>query len=134
MKSDAPEPKTIDEYTAAFPPGVRKVLEEVRRTIREAAPEAGEAIRYRMPTFTLDGNLVHFAAYARHVGFYPTPSAIEKFGRELSAWKGAKGSVQFPLDEPMPLALIGRIVRFRVKEQLERAKAKRKGKPAVSKR
>jgi uncharacterized protein YdhG (YjbR/CyaY superfamily) len=105
VKTDAPEPKGIDEYIAAFPPGVRKVLEEVRKTIRAAAPDAGEAIEYRMPTFTLNGNMVHFAAYARHVGFYPTPSAIEKFSRELSAWKGAKGSVQFPLDEPMPCRL-----------------------------
>ena len=120
MRADAPEPKSIDEYVAAFPPGVRKLLEVVRRAIQEAAPGAGQAIKYRMPTFTLYGNLVHFAACARHVGFYPAPSAIEKFRKELSAWKGAKGSVQFPLDEPMPLALIGRIVRFRVKEQLER--------------
>lgn len=134
VKADTPEPKSIDEYVAAFPPAVRRVLEEVRETIREAAPGAAEAIRYRMPTFTLNGNMVHFAAYARHVGFYPAPSAIEKFGRELSAWKGAKGSVQFPLDEPMPLALIGRIVRFRVKEQLELEKGKRKGKPTASKR
>jgi uncharacterized protein YdhG (YjbR/CyaY superfamily) len=133
VKAHTAEPKSVDEYIAAFPPGVRKVLEEVRETIREAAPEAGEAIKYRMPTFTLNGNMVHFAAYARHVGFYPAPSAIEKFSRELSAWKGAKGSVQFPLDEPMPLALIGRIVRFRVKEQLELARGKRKGKPAASK-
>ena len=134
MKTDAPEPKSIDEYVAAFPPRVRKVLEEMRKTIRAAAPDAVEAIKYRMPTFTLNGNLVHFAAYARHVGFYPTPSAIEKFRRELSAWKGAKGSVQFPLDEPMPLALVGRIVRFRVKEQVELARAKRKGKPTASQR
>lgn len=134
MKADAPEPKCIDEYIAAFPPGVRKILEEVRKTIREAAPGAAEAIKYRMPTFTLNGNMVHFAAYARHVGFYPTPSAIEKFSKQLAAWKGAKGSVQFPLDEPMPLALIGRIVRFRVKEQLELARGKRKGKPTASKR
>ena len=134
MKTDAPEPKSIDEYIATFPPGVRKILEDVRKTIRTAAPTAGEAIKYRMPTFTLNGNMVHFAAYTRHVGFYPTPSAIEKFSRELSAWKGAKGSVQFPLDEPMPLALISRIVRFRVKEQLELARRNRKAKLAASKR
>lgn len=134
MKADVPEPKSIDDYIATFPPGVRKTLEEVRRTIRAAAPGAGETLRYRMPTFTLNGNLVHFAAYARHLGFYPTPSAIEKFSRELSAWKGAKGSVQFPLDEPMPLSLIGRIVRFRVKEQLELAKGRRKRTPTASKR
>lgn len=133
MKTDAYDPKSIDEYIAAFQPGVRRTLEEVRKTIREAAPDAGEAIRYRMPTFILNGNLVHFAAYARHLGFYPTPSAIERFARELSAWKGAKGSVQFPLDEPMPLALIGRIVRFRVKEQLELGKGKRRRKPTGSK-
>ena len=134
MKAETPLPTSIGEYIAAFPPGVRKTLEEVRKAIREAAPDAGEAIKYRMPTFTLNGNLVHFAAYARHVGFYPAPTAIEKFSEELSAWKGAKGSVQFPLDEPMPLALIGRIVRFRVKEQLELEKAKRKGKATASKR
>ncbi len=134
MKADTPGPKSIDEYIAAFPPAVRRHLEEVRKTIREAAPGAGEAIKYRMPTFTLNGNLVHFAACVRHVGFYPTPSAIVRFQRELSAWKGAKGSVQFPLDEPMPLALIGRIVRFRVKEQLERARGERKAKPTASKR
>lgn len=134
MKADPAEPKSIDEYIATFPPAVRKVLEEVRTTIREAAPGAGEAIKYRMPTFTLNGNMVHFAAYARHVGFYPAPSAIEKFSRELSAWKGARGSVQFPLDEPMPLALIGRIVRFRAKEQLELAKGRREGKPTASRR
>lgn len=133
MKTEAPDPTSIDEYIAGFPPDLRKVLEGVRRTIREAAPGAGEAIRYRIPTFTLNGNLVHFAAHARHVGFYPAPSAIEKFREELSSWKGAKGSVQFPLDEPMPLALIARIVRFRVEEQSERARPGRRAKPGPPK-
>src|SRR5664279_4348053 len=93
---------TIDEYIALFPEDVQKLLKEVRRVIKAAAPEAGETISYQMPTFTLQGNLVHFAGFKKHIGFYPTPSATEKFKVELSAYKGAKGSVQFPLDQPIP--------------------------------
>lgn len=109
-------PKTIDEYIAGFPPEVQKILKQVRLTIHKAAPEATEAIKYRMPTFVLNGNLVHFAAFKNHIGFYPAPQGIEEFKDELAAYKGGKGSVQLPLNKPMPLDLISRIVRFRVRE------------------
>jgi uncharacterized protein YdhG (YjbR/CyaY superfamily) len=108
--------KTMDEYIASFPKHVRNVLEELRRVIKESAPKAGETINYGIPTFKLNGNLVHFAAYKNHVGFYPTPSAIEAFEKELSSFKHAKGSVQFPLDKPIPFDLVKKIVKFRVKE------------------
>ncbi len=108
--------KTMDEYIAKFPKNVRDVLEELRRVIRESAPKAEETINYGMPTFNLNGNLVHFAAYKNHIGFYPTPSAIETFKKELSPFKQAKGSVQFPLDKPIPFDLVKKIVNFRVKE------------------
>ena len=111
---------TIDEYIRTFPPGVQRILQKMRQTIQEAAPGATEAISYRMPTFKLNGNLVHFAAFKNHIGFYPTPSAIERFKEELSPYKWAKGSVQFPLDKPVPYALVKKIVTFRVKENLKR--------------
>jgi uncharacterized protein YdhG (YjbR/CyaY superfamily) len=114
-------PKDIDDYIARFPRDVRDILENIRVSIRTAAPAAEEKISYQMPTFFLNGNLVHFAVWKSHVGFYPTPSATEKFKKELSVYKGAKGSVQFPLDEPMPYELIGKIVRFRVKENMDKA-------------
>jgi len=117
-------PTTIDEYIATFPANVQAILQKIRATIRKAAPQAEEAISYQMPTFKLNGNLVHFAAFKNHIGFYPVPSGIEKFKKELSAYKGAKGSVQFPLDRPIPYGLISKIVKFRVKENLEKAKAK----------
>ena len=116
----------IDEYISGFPKDVQKILQEVRSVIRKAAPQAAEAIKYRMPTFVLNGNLVHFAGYKNHIGFYPVPSGIEAFKKELSVYKGGKGSVQFPLDEPMPLALISRIVKFRVKKNLEKPKLRKK--------
>ncbi|HET9745190.1 MAG TPA: DUF1801 domain-containing protein [Chitinophagaceae bacterium] len=120
-------PKNIDEYIAAFPADVQKILQQIRSGIHKAAPQAEETIKYAIPTFTLEGiNLVHFAAFKNHIGFYPTPTGIEEFKKELSAFKGAKGSVQFPLDKPMPLALITRIVKFRVKEVLESPKKKSK--------
>jgi uncharacterized protein YdhG (YjbR/CyaY superfamily) len=128
MRADPKIPQTIDDYIAGFPPDVQTVLEKIRRTIRKAAPDAQETIKYRMPTFTLKGNLVHFAAFKKHIGFYPVPTGIEKFKKELSVYKGAKGSVQFPLDQPMPLALIRKIVRFRVRESLARAATKAKTK------
>ncbi len=128
MKTAKPSPKDIGEYIAGFPQGVQEILERVRLTIRKAAPDAEEAIKYRMPTFVFDEkNLIHFAAFKKHIGFYPTPSGIEAFHDELSAYKGAKGSVQFPLDEPMPFALISRIVKFRVRESQNKA-SKRNGK------
>jgi len=106
----------IDDYIAQFPPDIREKLQHLREVIRAAAPEAAEKISYQMPTFYLNGNLVHFAAYAHHIGFYPAPSGIEAFKEELSQYKGAKGSVQFPVDKPLPLELIARIVKFRADE------------------
>jgi uncharacterized protein YdhG (YjbR/CyaY superfamily) len=126
MRTDQTTPRTIDEYIAGFPPDVQGILQEIRLTIRQAAPGAEETIKYQMPTFTLEGNLVHFAAFKEHIGFYPVPTGIEAFKDELSAYKGGKGSVQFPLDEPIPFDLIRRIVEFRVQENLERAEAKGK--------
>lgn len=120
--------KTIDEYIAALPKKAQAIMEEIRATIQEAAPEAQETINYGIPTFTLKGNLVHFAAFPHHIGFYPTPSGIEKFKDELSAYESAKGSVKFPLDQPIPFQLIGEIVAFRVRENLEKAAAKQKRK------
>ena len=120
------EPKDIDEYIAGFPKDIQKVLEQIRETIKKAAPGAEETIKYQIPTFTLNGNLVHFAAFKKHIGFYPTPTGIETFKDELSVYEGAKGSVRFPLDKPIPFDLISKIVKFRVKENLERAGAKGK--------
>lgn len=117
--------KTIDDYIDTFPEDVKAVLNQLRQTIREAAPEAQETISYRMPTFTLNGNLVHFAAFKNHIGFYPTPAGIQAFKEELSRYKGAKGSVQFPLDEPLPVELIRRIVEHRVKQNRERKPKRR---------
>jgi uncharacterized protein YdhG (YjbR/CyaY superfamily) len=113
--------KTIDEYINAFPDEVRTILQSLRQTIKEEAPNAVEAISYQMPTFKLDGkNLVHFAAWKNHIGLYPTPSATETFKDELSLYKMAKGSVQFPIDQPLPMALIRKIVRYRVEENRAR--------------
>lgn len=128
MKTDQTAPKTIDEYIAGFPQEVQEILQKIRQTIRAAAPDAEEKISYQMPTFTLNGNLVHFAAFKNHIGLYPAPTGIEKFKKELAAYQSAKGSVRFPLDKPIPFALIGKITRFRVKENLARAKAKGKKK------
>lgn len=113
-------PDTIDDYIAGFPPTVQTKLQALRNVIREAAPAATETISYRMPTFVLNGNLVHFAGYARHLGFYPTPSAIVAFEAELAPYVHAKGSVQFPLDQPLPVDLIRKMVEFRVAENCAR--------------
>jgi uncharacterized protein YdhG (YjbR/CyaY superfamily) len=121
-------PKDIDEYIASFPKDIQDILKKIRATIRNAAPNAQEAIKYQIPTFVLEGNLVHFAAFKDHIGFYPEPSGIEKFKAELSAYQQAKGSVQFPLDQPIPYDLISQIVAFRVQENLEKAQAKKKKK------
>ncbi len=125
MDSTNSEFTSIDEYIAAFPPEVQAILQEVRATIRAAAPEASEKISYQMPTFYLEGNLVYFAAFKHHIGFYPAPQGIEAFAEELSRYKGAKGSVQFPIDEPMPLDLISRITKFRAAGNLQKAAEKR---------
>jgi uncharacterized protein YdhG (YjbR/CyaY superfamily) len=120
--SSSPKFHDIDEYIATFPENVQEILEKIRNVISQTAPEAQEAISYGMPTFKLKGNLVHFAAYKKHIGFYPVPSGIAAFEEELSEYKHAKGSVQFPLDKPIPYDLIKRIVEFRVKENLENKK------------
>jgi uncharacterized protein YdhG (YjbR/CyaY superfamily) len=115
--------KTIDEYVKTFPEDVQSILEKMRQTIQEAAPGAVEAISYQMPTFKLNGkNLVHFAAWENHIGFYPTPSGTETFNKELSLYKGGKGSVKFPIEKPIPFDLVKRIVIFRVKENQEKNK------------
>ena len=119
---------SMDEYIATFPEEIQTILEKIRATIKTAAPDAQEKISYQMPTFDLKGNLVHFAAFKNHIGFYPTPTGIENFKKELSAYAGAKGSVQFPLDQPIPYDLISKIVKFRVKENLAKAAAKGKKK------
>ena len=126
MKTGQTPPKTIDDYIAGFPPDVRVILQKLRATIRKAAPAAEEAIKYRLPTFVLSGNLVHFGAFKKHIGFYATPTGNKQFREELSAYQGAKGSVQFPLDKPIPYGLVSKMVKFRVKENLERSMAKRK--------
>lgn len=124
MQSNSKTPLTIDEYIAGFPEKIQVILQKIRQVIKEAAPEAQEAISYQMPTFKLEGNLVHFAAYQNHIGFYPVPSGIEKFKAELSIYKQGKGSVQFPLDQPIPYDLISRIVKFRVEENLKKSAGK----------
>ena len=116
------KPNNIDEYIAGFPAEVQKILQQIRKTIHKAAPDAEEVISYAMPTFKLNGNLIHFAAYKNHIGLYPAPQGIEAFKEELSGYKGAKGSVQFPLDKPMPLALITKIVKFRVEQNSRKKK------------
>jgi uncharacterized protein YdhG (YjbR/CyaY superfamily) len=127
MKSELP-PTTIDAYISGFPEHVQEILQEIRRIIRDAAPDASECIKYRIPTFELSGNLVHFAAFAKHIGFYPTPSGIEKFKESLAAYQSAKGSVQFPLDSPIPYKLIEQIVEFRVSESRSKNLSKSGGK------
>jgi len=128
VKTDEATPQDIDEYIASFPKDIQEILEKVRTTIRQAAPDAEETIKYQIPTFTLKGNLVHFGAFKKHIGFYPTPTGTEEFKNELSVYEGAKGSIRFPLDRPIPFDLISKIVEFRVKENLKRAEAKGKKK------
>ncbi len=128
MKNHGLRPKNIDEYIVSFSPEVQSILEKIRSTIRKAAPEAVEKISYQIPTFVLMGNLVHFAAFKKHIGLYPPVKGDEKLKAEISRYQGEKGNLKFPLDEPIPYALISRIVKFRVKEQLARAESKRRGK------
>lgn len=121
-------PKSIEEYILQFSPEIQEKLNSLRKVIRESAPDAVEKISYQMPTFVLYGNLVHFAAFKNHIGFYPAPSGIDAFKNELSIYKGAKGSVQFPLDQPLPFELISKIVKFRVAENTKKAENKLKKK------
>lgn len=110
---EAIKPESIDEYIAGFPEDIKGILQEIRTLIQKTIPEATEKISYGMPTFYLNGNLVHFAAYKNHIGFYPTPSGLEAFKEEVSKYKHSKGAVQFPIDKPMPLELIVQIVKYR---------------------
>ena len=126
MRSNKIKFNTIDEYIAAFPEEIQKILEELRATIRSAAPGAEEKICYQMPTFALKGNLVHFAAHKKHIGFYPTPSGIQAFEKELSIYETSKGAIKFPINKPLPLDLISKIVKFRVSENLKNAEGKLK--------
>lgn len=121
MEPDKTNPHDIDEYIASFPEDVQEKLEKIRTTIRTAAPGAEEAISYQMPTFKFQGNLVHFAAYKKHIGFYPTPSGIVNFKDQLSDYETSKGAIRFPFDKPIPYDLIRDIVVFRVRENLARA-------------
>ena len=115
-------PKTMDQYIADFPQDVQKILQEIRRTVIKAAPDAMETIKYGMPTFTLKGNLVYFGAFKKHIGFYPPiSSGSVKFRKELAAYEGSKRSLIFPLDKPIPFDLIHQVVELRVKENLERS-------------
>ena len=125
MKTEQTIHETIDDYIADFPPDVQAILDKLRATIRKAAPDAEEAMKYRLPTFVLHGNLVHFGAFKKHIGFYATPTGNEKFRKELAVYEGAKGSVQFPLDKPIPYDLVSRMVKFRVQENLEKVRTKR---------
>lgn len=121
--------KDIDEYVSRFPKDIQKRLQEMRTAIAMAAPNAIETIKYGLPTFEQDGNLVHFAAYQNHIGFYPAPAGIQAFKKELSKYEQSKGAIRFSLVEPLPLRLISKIVKFRVKENEEKAMANLKKKP-----
>lgn len=112
--------KNIDEYIASFPEHVQLILGALRKTIRQAVPEATEVISYQMPAFKLHSVLVYFAAYERHIGFYPTASGVAAFQKEISTYKNSKGAIQFPIDKPLPFDLITKIVKFRAKEDAER--------------
>ncbi|KAA0274144.1 MAG: hypothetical protein EDM79_08780 [Chloroflexi bacterium] len=121
--------KIMDEFISKYPPKVQTILQRIRSVIHRSAPGAEEAMSYGIPTFRLNGkNLVHFSAFKEHIGFYPTPSGIAKFKKELSAYEGAKGSVKFPLNKPIPYALIGKITQYRVKEVMGEKKVKTKKK------
>ena len=126
MKTARQGPQSIDEYIAGFPHDVQLLLQQLRTIIKRIAPNAAEAIRYQIPTFVLNGNLVHFAAFKNHIGFYPTPSGIEAFKEELAPYESAKGSVKFPVDKPIPFDLIADIVRFRATETRARSTARKR--------
>lgn len=117
--------ESIDHYISTFPPEIQTILTQLRKVIREAAPEAKEKISYQMPTYELHGNLVHFAAFKQHIGFYPAPGGIEEFQEELKEYPQSKGAIRFPLNKPLPYELIGRIVQYRVARNLENAALKK---------
>jgi len=124
MEENKTASELIDEYILEFPTEVQEKLKNLRKVIKESAPDAEEKISYQMPTFVLHGNLVQFAAHQNHIGFYPTPSGINAFKHELSEYKGAKGSIQFPMEKPLPYELISKIVKFRVDENIAKSKGK----------
>jgi uncharacterized protein YdhG (YjbR/CyaY superfamily) len=126
MENNKPAPTTIDEYIAGFPTDIQEKLHAMRATIHAAAPEATEKISYGMPTFYQQGNVVHFAAFKNHIGFFPAPSGIERFAQEIGPFQTSKGTLQFPLTQPIPFDLVTKITEFRVQENLTRAKAKKK--------
>jgi uncharacterized protein YdhG (YjbR/CyaY superfamily) len=119
------EATTIDDYIADSPKDTQKHLKQIREVVRKLVPDAKEDIKYGMPTYVLNGNLLHFAGFEHHIGFYPTPTGISSFKKDLAPYKQGKGSVQFPLDKPMPLALITRIIKYRLKQNLEKGKKKK---------
>lgn len=133
MKSPKNPIETVDGYLAGFSPGIRKILDQLRAVILKAAPQAEEVISYQIPAYKLHGMLVYFAAYAKHIGFYPTPSGIEKFRNELTGYKTSRGAIQFPLDKPLPVSLISKIVKFRVKENIEAAEIRNKARATKKK-
>lgn len=131
----APKAKNIDEYISGFPKDVQKILQQVRVTIKKAAPKAGETISYAIPAFTLDKKyLVYFAGYKNHIGLYPAPTGNTEFKKDFAGYKTGRGSIQFPLDKPLPLSLITRIVKFRMKENMEKVKTKKVNKTIATKR
>jgi uncharacterized protein YdhG (YjbR/CyaY superfamily) len=120
MERKRKQANSIDEYIATFPKPIKDILQELRQTIKEAAPQAQEAISYQIPTFKLNGNLVHFAAFKDHIGFFPTSSGVAAFEKELSQYKTSKGTIRFPIDKPIPFDLVRKIVKYRVNENLQK--------------
>ena len=133
MKANAPIIGNVDEYIAGFPKETQKLLKQLRTTIMKAVPEAKEVISYQMPAYNFYGKLVYFAGYEKHIGFYPTPSGIEKFKKDLADYSTSKGTVQFPLDKPLPIELITKITIFRAKENVQASELKGKLKPKTKK-
>ena len=125
MEATSKKFTTIDEYLASLPAHTRALLKELRAVIKKAAPDAEETISYNMPAFKLHGMLIWYAAFKEHIGLYPRASGIAAFKKELSVYKNAKGSVQFPIDKPLPLSLVSRIVKYRVKENLKEQSARK---------
>ena len=126
MEASKPKFKTVEEYLATVPKSILPILKELRQAIKQAAPQATELISYNMPAFKQNKVLVYYAAQKNHIGFYPTASPIQVFAKELKGYKTSKGAIQFPIEEPIPIDLVERIVKYRLKEDLERAKAKKK--------